>query len=109
MGRKGLRNRLKRWNATRRYGGQGALVYRLRDRRPFVLHRENQLSELIYFEGAYEPLETLIASNVLRKGDLVLDIGANVGYYSALFDQLVYPGGEVHSFEPGGKTFKSLC
>jgi FkbM family methyltransferase len=111
MGRKGVRNLLKSCRARvhSQYRRDGAFVYRLKDNRTFVLHRENQLSELIYYEGAYEPLESLIASKVILKNDVVLDVGANVGYYSALFDALVCPAGEVHSFEPGLKTFKHLC
>ena len=33
---------------------------------------------------------------------------ANVGYYTALLDHLVKPGGQVHSFEPGAGTFARL-
>lgn len=110
MGRKSLRNRLKSDRAKRDTGYQknGTYIYSLNNSRPFVLHRNNQLSELIYFEGAYEPLETLIVSQTVRAGDVVLDIGANVGYFTALLDELVKPGGQVHSFEPGSGTFTHL-
>ncbi len=110
MGRKNLRSRLKMLNVRldSDYRRSGTAVYRLRDGRRFVFHRDNQLSQLIYVEGAYEPLETLIASRVIQPDDVVLDVGANVGYYSAIFDQLVRPGGAVHSFEPGTKTIRSL-
>jgi FkbM family methyltransferase len=110
MGRRNFRHRLKLFNARLRsdYNGGGTLVYRLNDGRPFVFHRDNLLSELVYLDGAYEPLETLIASKTVQNDDIVLDIGANVGYYSALFDRLVQPSGEVHSFEPGNETFDRL-
>jgi FkbM family methyltransferase len=110
MGRKSLRNRIKMNRAKRDSGYQknGTLIYPLNNDRRFVLHRENQLSELIYLEGAYEPLETLIVSQAVRAGDVVLDIGANVGYFTALLDALVKPGGQVHSFEPGSGTFTHL-
>jgi len=39
---------------------------------------------------------------------VALDIGANVGYYTALLDGLVKPTGAVHSFEPGETTFNRL-
>lgn len=44
--------------------------------------------------------QTLFFRQALRPGDCVLDIGANVGYYSLLAASLVGPGGSVHAFEP---------
>jgi FkbM family methyltransferase len=110
MGRKNLRNRIKvcRAGLNAGYRKNGTLIYPLNNSKRFVFHRGNRLSELIYLEGAYEPLESLIISTAVREGDIVLDIGANVGYYTALLDGLVKPGGQVHSFEPGQGTFAKL-
>ncbi len=110
MGRKNLRNRVKVCRASLNPGFRknGALIYPLKNSNRFVFHRNNHLSELIFLEGAYEPLETLIITHAVHKGDTVLDIGANVGYYTALLDGLVKPDGQVHSFEPGRGTFARL-
>jgi FkbM family methyltransferase len=45
----------------------------------------------------------------VRPGDVVFDVGANVGHYTALVSQLVGPSGEVHAFEPTGRTFGLLA
>jgi FkbM family methyltransferase len=110
MGRKSLYYFLKRCQAGLNpdYRRDGKLVYQLDNGSGFVLHRGNHLSELVFFEGAYEPLETLIVSKAVRQNDIVLDLGANVGYYTALLDRLVKPAGQVHSFEPGEGTFAKL-
>jgi FkbM family methyltransferase len=46
--------------------------------------------------------------SILRKGDVVIDAGANVGYFTMLFSDLVGPRGCVHAFEPVPATFGLL-
>jgi FkbM family methyltransferase len=46
--------------------------------------------------------------SILRKGDVVIDAGANVGYFTMLFSDLVGPYGHVHAFEPMPATFSLL-
>lgn len=49
---------------------------------------------------------TMLAA--IRPGDIVWDVGANQGYYTALFSNLVGPSGHVVAFEPTGTTFATL-
>jgi FkbM family methyltransferase len=110
MGRKNFFYFIKRQRVKLNpdYRQHGTMAYLLKNGNSFVLHRGNQLSELVFLEGAYEPLESQIVSKVVQRNDVVLDCGANVGYFSALLDRLVKPGGQVHSFEPGAGTFTKL-
>lgn len=54
----------------------------------------------VFVEG-YDPRERLtrLFIELLRPGDNVLDIGANVGYYSMVASHLVGRAGTVHAFE----------
>jgi len=52
--------------------------------------------------------EKLLYLNEIKKGNTVLDIGANKGYYTSLFSVLVGRHGEVHSFEPVPESYKRL-
>ncbi|HLN29809.1 MAG TPA: FkbM family methyltransferase [Gemmataceae bacterium] len=49
---------------------------------------------------AYEPRETSFICKACKTGDVVLDIGANIGYYTLLMAKLVGPTGFVYAFEP---------
>jgi FkbM family methyltransferase len=44
----------------------------------------------------------------IKKGDVIFDIGANLGYFSVLFSKLCGKHGYVHCFEPVPETFESL-
>jgi FkbM family methyltransferase len=46
--------------------------------------------------------------SLIRRGDVILDVGANVGYFTMLFSDLVGKKGEVHAFEPIHGTFAEL-
>ncbi len=50
----------------------------------------------------------IVASRLVKPGQLVFDIGANVGFPTVLFSTLVGPAGRVVAFEPAPKTFALL-
>jgi len=50
--------------------------------------------------GTYEREQTALFERLLRPGGTVLDVGANVGYYTLLASVLVGDAGRVHAFEP---------
>lgn len=58
--------------------------------------------------GVYEPFETSLLERYVRPGDVVLDVGANIGYYTLLLARLVGPNGRVHAFEPEPSNFALL-
>ncbi|MBU2564047.1 FkbM family methyltransferase [Patescibacteria group bacterium] len=55
--------------------------------------------------GVYEPFETKIIKSVIKKDNTVIDIGANIGYYTLLFAKLVGRNGKIIAFEPDPDNF----
>jgi FkbM family methyltransferase len=53
-------------------------------------------------------LEKICFLTLVRRGDVVVEAGANLGYYTSLFSHLVGPRGHVHAFEPVAPTFSRL-
>jgi len=58
--------------------------------------------------GSFEPFETEVVKKLIKIGNNVLDIGANIGYFSLLFAKLVGNNGRVYAFEPEPENFRIL-
>jgi FkbM family methyltransferase len=50
--------------------------------------------------GIYEPEEKAWYERTVRPGDFVVEVGANLGYFSLVFGRAVGPKGRVVSYEP---------
>jgi len=75
---------------------------------------ENVLRSLYYRQqivrkvfNASEP-EYEMLPELIKPGDWVIDVGANIGHYTVRFSELVGPKGRVLSFEPIPTTFSFL-
>jgi FkbM family methyltransferase len=58
--------------------------------------------------GVCEKLTTEIIKKEVKKGNIVLDLGANIGYYSLILAKLVGKNGRVFAFEPDPVNFAIL-
>jgi FkbM family methyltransferase len=61
--------------------------------------KSDRITRTILADGQYEWAETAIVGQVLRAGATAIDVGANIGYYTALLQRLAGSSGRVHSFE----------
>lgn len=69
---------------------------------------DDLISRTIYVEGAFDPVSTKVFSQLIRPNSIVFDVGANMGYYTLLFSQLVGQRGHVYAFEPVPATASRL-
>lgn len=66
------------------------------------------IGKVIIESQAYEPHVARIFQEYLRPGMVVLDIGANIGYFSLLAASLVGQNGFVYSWEPSSANARML-
>ncbi len=73
-------------------------------------HSENMdcIDESLMFTHQWEPCMTLAFKKLIKPGMVMVDIGANVGYFSLLCSTLVGKSGRVFSFEPEPGNFALL-
>jgi FkbM family methyltransferase len=66
------------------------------------------ITDTMRTSGIWEPNETHWFVKSMRPGDVVIDAGANVGWYTILASKLVGPTGRVYAFEPDPTAFALL-
>ncbi|MEW6077748.1 MAG: FkbM family methyltransferase [Thermodesulfobacteriota bacterium] len=57
----------------------------------------------------WEPYETGLVVRFLKPGDVFLDIGANIGYYTVLAAAIAGNSGKVIAYEPDDENYRLLC
>lgn len=58
--------------------------------------------------GEYEPETTKLIEKEVKEGDVCIDIGASIGYFTLLFAKKVGMNGKVYAFEPTKNQFRYL-
>ncbi len=69
---------------------------------------DKHVSRQIREQGIWEPFETSLLLSLLKPGDVFVDVGANIGYFTLVGARLVGDGGAVFAFEPDPANFKLL-
>ncbi|HID18118.1 TPA: FkbM family methyltransferase [Candidatus Bathyarchaeota archaeon] len=58
--------------------------------------------------GIYERFEVDLFRRVVKEGDVIVDVGAHIGYYTLLAAALIGKNGKVYAFEPEPLSFSIL-
>jgi len=59
--------------------------------------------------GEFSQGESKLFEQIVRTGDVVIEVGANIGAHTVHLAQLAEPAGRVHAFEPQRLVFQTLC
>lgn len=74
----------------------------------FVDKTDVGVAPSLIYNGTFDPFETLVFRSLLKPGMTVMDIGANVGYFSLIASSVVGPSGKIFAFEPQPRMFRLL-
>jgi FkbM family methyltransferase len=98
-----ISNQLRRFGVVSSPPGTSRRVATFHAPQFFIVTGEG-VSEQLAGHGIYEPDLTAACLRLIKPGDVVVDIGMHLGYYTVLFALLVGERGHVHAFEPMAST-----
>ena len=58
--------------------------------------------------GEFEQMSTAVINRLVKPGAIVLDVGANIGYYTVMMSKLVGNKGKIFAFEPTKHFLETL-
>jgi FkbM family methyltransferase len=79
----------------------------------YIDKKDENVSQELVIHKEWEPYETTIFKKHIKRGDVILDLGAHIGYYTLIAAGIVGNKGKVYAFEPCKKNFtileKNVC
>lgn len=83
----------------------------VRTRKPYILFKNDcGVSDVARWGGIYEPyIFEYIVKHFNVAGKNIVDIGANFGFHSVEFSEMVGDRGNVYAFEPQRLVYYQLC
>src|SRR4051794_7022915 len=80
-----------------------------RHRRMMYLLADQYIGRSLDYYGEYCEAEGGVFDQLVGPGQIVIEVGANIGTHTVRLGQLVGPGGAVIAFEPQRVLFYLLC
>jgi FkbM family methyltransferase len=83
-------------------------IIRLHEGFRLIVDGTSHTGRMAYATGGYEVRTTQIVRRLVKNGDTVVDVGANIGYFSIVAARAAGDGGRVVAFEPVAPVRQSL-
>ena len=87
---------------------KGIVLTKVDTGKMFVDSSDTGLAPYLLMHGVFGEYETELVKEIVKPGAVVIDVGANIGYFTLLFSRLAGEGGKVYAFEPDPKNHELL-
>ncbi|MHA1381251.1 MAG: FkbM family methyltransferase [Candidatus Helarchaeota archaeon] len=87
---------------------KGIILIDVQGNKMYVDCRDKGVTPFLLTKGVYEKYETVLFKKLIKPGMVVIDIGANIGYYSLIAAKLVGSKSKVYAFEPEPRNYRLL-
>ncbi len=91
------------------YLGNDTALTKVHDFKMLVNTKDICITPHLIMDGFWEMHITELFESIVKEGFTVVDIGANMGYYTLIAALRVGKKGKVYAFEPEPKSFDILC
>jgi FkbM family methyltransferase len=88
---------------------KGLVLINVHGNNMYINPDDRGIAPALLMDGVMEQYETELFKNMAKEGMVVVDIGANIGYYSLIAAKLVGMSGIVYAFEPEPTSYELLC
>jgi FkbM family methyltransferase len=87
---------------------KGIILLSVGEHKMYVNSQDKVIVPQLLTQGVWEKYETELFTSLVKPKDIVLDVGANFGYFSMIAAKLVGDEGKVYSFEPAPDNYELL-
>ena len=100
--------RLWKWRTMLRRSKSAPIYREVDGLRVYLNPKDVGLCAELAVEGVHEPRLTRLFCAILKPGMVVIDVGANIGYFTLLAARRVSPKGKVVALEPFPESYELL-